>query len=90
MRERYLWTPPDSEVRHYPIGSSAVRIDIADQEAQAVEEYEAAASEPAPGTGEAFVRVGIVRMGSDIPPARFQSLLEWARRQANSARRFFA
>jgi signal peptide peptidase SppA len=62
---------------------------LLDQEAQAVEEYEVSAPESSPGTGEAFVRVGIVPMGSEIVPARFQ-LLEWARRRANNVWRLFA
>jgi hypothetical protein len=89
MQRKHHLFDPEEEVRHYTIGSSAASVRVLDQEARAVEEYEASASESGPGAGETFVRVGIVRMGSEIIPPRFQ-LLEWARRRVNNAWRFFA
>ena len=86
LREERL-SVPAVEVRHYQIGDDPVPVDSADQ---VPEEYGAVPSEQAPASTEALVRVGIVRMGSELAPMKLQSLLEWARRRASNARRFFA
>jgi hypothetical protein len=86
MQSERPFSIPAVEVQHYPIGDDPIIVDSAHQVS---ERYEAMPSDQSAGAGE-FARVGILRMGSEIAPTKLQLLLEWARRQANNAGRFFA
>jgi hypothetical protein len=85
MQNETRFSVPAVEVRHYPIGGDPIQVESAHQVS---ESQEPALADESSGTGE-FTRVEILRMGSEIVPGKFH-LLEWARRRARSARRFFA
>jgi hypothetical protein len=85
MQSERRFSVPTVEVRHYPIGGDPTPVDSAHlvSEIRETEPMDQSSS-----MGE-LTRVQIVRLGSEIVPGKFH-LLDWARRRARSARRFFA